>query len=61
MKTLTLLSPFILGLLAIGAVHAQEVNEEMPMMAEPTLMMEENEMPPMDMMMRDGMGMGKMG
>ena len=60
MKTTQMLSLFLFGLFVTGMVQAQETDGDMPMMAEPTLMMEEETLPPMDMMMRDGMGMEKM-
>jgi hypothetical protein len=64
MKTTQLLSLFLFGLFMTGMVQAQEMGGDMPMMAEPTMMMMEEELPPMDMMMRDGMekrmGMEKM-
>lgn len=60
MKHTHFLALFLFGLLATGMVHAQEMDGDMPMMAEPTMMIMEEEMPPMDMMMRDGMDMEKM-
>lgn len=60
MKTMKILSLALFGFFLTGLVHAQEVNEEMLMMAEPTMMIEEDVMPPMDMMMRDGMEMDQM-
>ena len=55
MKTTQILSLFLFGLFVTGMVQAQAADGDMPMMAEPKMMMEE-ELPPMDMMMRDGMG-----
>lgn len=54
MKITQIVSLFLFGLFVTGMVQAQKADGDMPMKTEPTLMMEEETLPPMDRMKCDG-------